>query len=901
MCSDSHIHVMASRKRAWLRLLLITFFFSSGNTFFNQPLVAQVPNTVELLPNTSPSAAQPGVTVVSLTGSGFPGGSIVPGQVTISLQVAPGYSGPKLTASAIAVAVLAASSRRITFQIAGQNVTAPTPYLVSVSGSTSTGNTFVSSNAASLTIEPSAALAPLSPAVGRVGQVLSVAIAGQFTNFLQNGTQASFGPGIVVGTGPVGGFGPVTVTSPTTAMAQLTINANAAPGLRNVTVATGIQQATLTGGFTVTPATLTSITVTPANPSISKGGTQQFTATGTYSDSSTANLTGQVTWTSGTPARATITGAGLATGVAAGTSTITATLGSVSGSTLLTVTPATLTSITVTPANPSISKGGTQQFTATGTYSDSTTANLTGQVTWTSGTPAKATITGAGLATGVAAGTSTITATLGSVSGSTVLTVTPATLTSIQVTPANPSISKGGTQQFTATGTYSDSSTANITGQVTWTSGTPAKATITGAGLATGVAAGTSTITATLGSVSGSTVLTVTPATLTSITVTPVNPSISKGGTQQFTATGTYSDSSTANITGQVTWTSGTPAKATITGAGLATGVAAGTSTITATLGSVSGSTVLTVTPATLTSITVTPANPSISKGGTQQFTATGTYSDSSTANLTGQVTWTSGTPAKATITGAGLATGVAAGTSTITATLGSVSGSTVLTVTQATLTSIQVTPLNPSISKGGTQQFTATGTYSDSSTANITGQVTWTSGTPAKATITGAGLATGVAAGTSTITATLGSVSGSTVLTVTPATLTSIQVTPSNPSISKGGTQQFTATGTYSDSTTANLTGQVTWTSGTPAKATITGAGLATGVAAGTSTITATLGSVSGSTVLTVTPATPRSVTYTYDSQGRLASVTYTSAAGSVTVTYSYDSAGNRTSVVTR
>jgi hypothetical protein len=193
----------------------------------------------------------------------------------------------------------------------------------------------------------------------------------------------------------------------------------------------------------------------------------------------------------------------------------------------------------------------------------------------------------------------------------------------------------------------------------------------------------------------------------------------------------------------------------------------------------------------------------------------------------------------------------------TITDNNGSVAGSTQaigLTGTGIVLSSIAVTPANPSITKGATQQFTATGTYSDSSTANLTSQVTWASGTTMVATITAGGLATGAGAGTSSISATLGSVSGSTVLTVMAPTLKSIAVTPANPSITKGATQQFTATGTYSDSSTANLTSQVTWASGTTTVATITAGGLATGAGAGTSSISATLGSVSGSTVLTVT-----------------------------------------------
>ena len=59
----------------------------------------------------------------------------------------------------------------------------------------------------------------------------------------------------------------------------------------------------------------------------------------------------------------------------------------------LTVTTAALTSIAVTPANPTVAKGLTEQFTATGTYSDDTTADLTSQVTWASATPSVATIT----------------------------------------------------------------------------------------------------------------------------------------------------------------------------------------------------------------------------------------------------------------------------------------------------------------------------------------------------------------------------------------------------------------------------------------------------------------------------------------------------------------------------
>jgi hypothetical protein len=267
--------------------------------------------------------------------------------------------------------------------------------------------------------------------------------------------------------------------------------------------------------------------------------------------------------------------------------------------------------------------------------------------------------------------------------------------------------------------------------------------------------------------------------------------------------------------------------------------------------------------PPTLKSIAVTPANQSTAAGTTVQFTATGTYSDNSTKNLTSSVTWASGTPAAATINAAGLATTVAVGSTAISATSGSVSGNTNLTVTAATLKSVAVTPANPSATVGTTVQFHATGTYSDNSTKDITASVTWASGTPATATINSAGLATTVAVGSTAISATSGSVSGNTNLTVTSATLKSVAVTPANPSATVGTTVQFHATGTYSDNSTKDITGSVTWASGTTAAATINSAGLATAVAVGGSAISATSGSVSGNTTLTVTAATSGGVNF--------------------------------------
>ena len=155
------------------------------------------------------------------------------------------------------------------------------------------------------------------------------------------------------------------------------------------------------------------------------------------------------------------------------------------GEATLTVTDATLVSIEVSPAAPSIANGLTQEFTATGLYTDNSTQDLTTQVTWASSDGAVATVSNAagsnGLATTASVGSTTVSASRGGVTGETTLTVTDATLVSIEVSPAAPSIANGLTQEFTATGLYTDNSTEDLTAQATWASSDGAVATVSNA------------------------------------------------------------------------------------------------------------------------------------------------------------------------------------------------------------------------------------------------------------------------------------------------------------------------------------------------------------------------------------------------------------------------------------
>jgi uncharacterized protein YjdB len=281
--------------------------------------------------------------------------------------------------------------------------------------------------------------------------------------------------------------------------------------------------------------------------------------------------------------------------------------------------------------------------------------------------------------------------------------------------------------------------------------------------------------------------------------------------------------------------------------------------------------------PPILSSVQVRPESATIQQGETQQYTATARYSDNSETDVTDQAAWESTNESVATIdTSSGLATGGTAGTTIITATFdGVTSNGATLTVTAApeppTLESILVSPVTAEITVGETQQYTATAQYSDNSETDVTDQALWDSSNELIATIDDYGQASGIAAGTATITATLdGVISNGATLTVTapaPVTLESILVEPETAEITVGGSQSYTATGTYSDDTTADITDTVNWASSEPDVATIDTSGLATGVAAGSTTISASLDGVpSNGASLTVTPAPSRIAHITVD-----------------------------------
>ncbi|HTC95885.1 MAG TPA: Ig-like domain-containing protein [Terriglobales bacterium] len=622
------------------------------------------------------------------------------------------------------------------------------------------------------------------------------------------------------------------------------------------------------------PAGPIRIEVIPGNSALVIGNTQQMIAVlesfrGFQQSQKLRPVT--ATWTSSNPGIASIDPAtGIVAAVAKGVVQITARSGPFHGFTFLTVTPQ-LNSITVTPANQAIPEGAPLQFTATGNYSDASTADLTAQATWSSTDQTIATIApgGQAVASNVNTGGTTIRATYdagtGPITGSTNLTVGPAALVSISVTPLNPTVPKGTPQQFTATGTYTNNAQIDITNSVTWASSDMTKATIGNTGLAATLAQGSTTISAALGGKTGASTLTIGPAVVNQVQVSPHGAgTIALGNTFQFTATAYFTDGSTLDVTGNggTSWSSNNQAVATVS-QGLVTSQSQGNNVqITASYSGFNDMGTISVGPPALKSIAVTPSPVTIANGLTQQFTATGTYTDNSTQDLTNSATWSVNNPSVISVNNTGLGTCKQVGDgSQVSAASGIVNGSATLNCGPPNLTSITVTPANSTIANGTNQNMVATGHYTDNTTQNLTGLAAWSSSNTAIATIVNIpglgtnGQVTGkTQGGPVTITASYNSVNGTTNLTVGPPNLVSIAVTPASPIVSKGNTQQFTATGTYTDNSTQNLTNTATWSSSTGVVGTINAStGLATAVSIGTTTITATQSSISGNTNMRV------------------------------------------------
>jgi transglutaminase-like putative cysteine protease len=237
------------------------------------------------------------------------------------------------------------------------------------------------------------------------------------------------------------------------------------------------------------------------------------------------------------------------------------------------------------------------------------------------------------------------------------------------------------------------------------------------------------------------------------------------GTTVHATATGRYSDGSHRDLTREAVWASSIEATAEVT-AGTIRAERAGVVEITAFANEVTGSAPLRVDATRLVSLELADVETIV--GFDHALTVSGHYADSSVRDVSDRVEWQLEDGAIATIAD-GSVRGVTAGATTLTATFAGVTETASLTVRDAQLTSIAVSPENVSVTPGARVELEALGTFSDGTTLDLTDAVTW-SAVPADLVAIDAGrieLASTAVEGVLPITATVGAVSGAATLTV--------------------------------------------------------------------------------------------------------------------------------------
>ncbi|MGL5671884.1 MAG: Ig-like domain-containing protein [Plesiomonas shigelloides] len=156
-----------------------------------------------------------------------------------------------------------------------------------------------------------------------------------------------------------------------------------------------------------------------------------------------------------------------------------------------------------------------------------------------------------------------------------------------------------------------------------------------------------------------------------------------------------------------------------------------------------------------------------LANGNKQSFEAVGHYSDGSSQSFTdlSLLDWHSSDTEAGRFDIPGVLMGVDVGNTAVTASKDGITSNTVtVTVTNAVITGMQVTPSPVSVAKGQTQQLTAMATYSDGTSSDVTDSVTWTAGDTSTATVNSAGLLSGVDVGNTTVTATKDTVISNTV-----------------------------------------------------------------------------------------------------------------------------------------
>jgi trimeric autotransporter adhesin len=525
----------------------------------------------------------------------------------------------------------------------------------------------------------------------------------------------------------------------------------------------------------------------------------------------------------------------------------------------------TLTSIAVTPADTIVSIGGKATLKVTGTYSDASRLDVTSAAQLTSSDPKVATVAGA-VVTAVSSGRATIVAAVNGLLAFSNITVGQATVVSISLNPSPLSVYtayfSGST--ITATALMSDGSHKDVGSEATWTSADPTTAAVSGSGNVQGLSPGSTKITATIGQVQASVAVQVYGPALEHLTLRATPQVARPGDFVTVTLVATFDMGQTETAIPSATLESSNPGVLKLSGNGTGIALSIGKTVITAKLGNqVVGTIEVAVTNATLQRIEVSPATLSIAYPDRGQLTATGVYSDQSRYDISNLATWSTSDYSILTPNPGGVLFPSALGKTTVTASYNSLTGSAEVSIAIGSPVSLNVGTDPITSPNYGEFALSAYLNYADGNMLDVTNSVTWSSddATIASVLVTPNYPANFQAGhpGNTKIRAKLGSTTSADVnVTVFNVALLAIDLVDSHIDVPIGQPyDHMTAWGTFQDGTQADITHSVVWKTGNTGIATISNdpntIGQVTGIAAGTTSLTATLGSVSATTTATV------------------------------------------------
>jgi uncharacterized protein YjdB len=476
-------------------------------------------------------------------------------------------------------------------------------------------------------------------------------------------------------------------------------------------------------------------------------------------------------------------------------------------------------------------------------------------VLWRSMSPGVATVDANGVVKGSGEGSATILAVAQAdttIRAAVSVKVSPARVASVAISPATHTLTALGAR-FQLAATAKDESGQPVNVQtVTWASSNPAVAKVDAAGVVTAAGPGAVSITAAARGQVGSAQITV-AQTAASLAISPGAPTLyAIGESLQLSASAKDANGNPIPECA-VTWASLSPSVATVSASGVVTSKAVGEAQISAACGNASTTVRLAVTQI-VASVAVAPSAVSVTVGATAPLNASA--ADAKGVAIGGSTfSWTSSNPSIATVDASGAVKGVAVGSATVTATSGEKSASASVTVENAPVASISLSPGTLSLQVGQTGTLTAT--LKDANGNTLTGRsVNWSSSNAGVVSVSSSGAVSAVGAGPATITAASEGKSATASVQVEAAPIASVSLSPSAHTLTAlGAGTQLSATVVDANGKTVSGA-QVSWSSSNAGVVEVSSSGYATAKTNGTATITASAGGKSGTAQIEVKQA---------------------------------------------